>query len=81
VCRRLLAGLGWQAELRMAGGGAFVTDAGNPILDCTRRDWSDPDALAADLDSIPGLVEHGLFLGIARAAYVASSEGARTLLA
>lgn len=81
VCRRLLAGLGWQAELRMADGAAFVTDEGNHIFDCTRPDWSAPEALAADLDGIPGLVEHGLFLGIARAAYVASSEGARTLLA
>ena len=79
VCRRLLAGLGWQAELRMADGAAFVTDEGNHIADCRRQDWSDPARLAAELDAMPGVVAHGMFLGMAAAAYVATPDGVRVL--
>ena len=75
VCRRLLGEAGWQPELRLRDGAPWVTDEGNHILDCRRADWSDPQALAADLAAIPGVVAHGLFLGIASAAYVAGVDG------
>ena len=79
VCRRLLAEAGWQPELRMRDGPPWVTDEGNHILDCRRADWSDPDALAAGLAAIPGVVAHGLFLGIASAAYVAGDDGVEVI--
>jgi ribose 5-phosphate isomerase A len=79
VCRRRLERLDWRPTLRMAGGDPFVTDEGNLILDCRRDDWSDPESLAAALDAIPGLVEHGFFLGYAEAAVVASPSGVREL--
>jgi ribose 5-phosphate isomerase A len=80
VCERLLRGLGWAPELRTVGSGAaFVTDEGNNILDCRREAWSDPEALAAAVDAVPGVVAHGFFLGIARTAYVATSDGVRVL--
>jgi ribose 5-phosphate isomerase A len=79
VCRRLLSDLGWEPELRVAGDEPFGTDEGNHILDCRRADWSRPEALAADIERIPGVVEHGMFLGLARAAYVGGPDGVRTL--
>jgi ribose 5-phosphate isomerase A len=80
ACERRLEALGWRPELRVTNvGRPFVTDEGNLILHCRRDDWSDPEALAADLDCIPGLVEHGLFLGIASEAVVATSSGVRVL--
>jgi ribose 5-phosphate isomerase A len=63
------------------GDGPWITDAGNLILDCRRDDWGDPPRLAAGLHDIPGVVEHGLFLGMAAAAYVACVDGVRVLQA
>jgi ribose 5-phosphate isomerase A len=60
-------------------GDPFVTDEGNAILDCRRRDWSEPAALAAALHDIPGVVEHGFFLGIAGAAVVGGADGVSVL--
>jgi ribose 5-phosphate isomerase A len=78
VCEHLLAGLGWTSTLRLRQGAPWVTDEGNLILDCRRDDWSDPLTLDRDVKMIPGVVEHGLFLGIARIAYVASPGGVKT---
>lgn len=43
----------------------LVTDEGNYILDCACGEISDPAALALELSQIPGVVEHGLFVGMA----------------
>jgi ribose 5-phosphate isomerase A len=48
----------------------FVTDQGNHILECKFRDINDPRTLGAQLENIPGLVAHGLFVGYANAALV-----------
>lgn len=80
VCDLRLRELGWRPTLRMAAGDQpFVTDEGNPILDCRRDDWSDPFALAAAVRDVPGVVEHGFFLGIAGVAVVGTSAGVRVL--
>jgi ribose 5-phosphate isomerase A len=79
VCERLLRELGWEPALRMRDGQPWITDEGNLILDCRRDDWSDPPALQRRLADLPGVVEHGLFLGMAAAAYVATTEGVRML--
>ena len=47
------------------------SDQGNLLIDCHFQAIADPAALAAQLAVIPGVVEHGLFLGLARAAVVA----------
>jgi ribose 5-phosphate isomerase A len=57
----------------------FSTDGGHVILDCTFGPISDPLALARSLDSTVGVVEHGLFLGMATQAFVATAEGVRHL--
>jgi len=60
-------------------GGIFVTDGGHRILDCTFGAIDDPEALASALKTIPGLVEHGLFIGLASAAILAGEGGLETL--
>ena len=58
-------------------GHAFVTDGGHWILDAALERIADPKALADRLDGIAGVVEHGLFIGLAHAAVVAGSNGVR----
>lgn len=53
----------------------FVTDEGNWILDCTFPPIEDPARLSAQLARRAGIVEHGLFLGLATDLIVASAEG------
>jgi ribose 5-phosphate isomerase A len=79
LCERLLAEAGWTPELRGGDAAPFVTDEGNHIADCRRADWSDPAQRAAELDTMPGVVAHGMFLGMAAAAYVATPDGVRVL--
>ena len=81
LCERLLAANGWRPALRGGDDGPWITDEGNLILDCRRDEWGDPSLLAAGLHEIPGVVEHGLFLGMAAAAYVACADGVRLLQA
>ncbi|NLH79494.1 MAG: ribose-5-phosphate isomerase RpiA [Phyllobacteriaceae bacterium] len=57
-----------------ADGGDFVTDGGHLLLDASFRRIPDPMSLARALVEIPGVVEHGLFLGIATAAVVAHPD-------
>ena len=63
--------LGANVALRLrAGGTPYITDEGHHILDCTFGTISDPPALAAKLREIPGVVEHGLFIGMAEMALI-----------
>lgn len=58
-------------------GHAFVTDGGHFILDAALQRIADPSALADRLAGIPGVVEHGLFIGLAYAAVIAGPTGRR----
>ena len=58
-------------------GHAFVTDGGHWILDAALGRITDPKALADRLSPIPGVVEHGLFIGLAQAAILAGPSGIR----
>ena len=53
----------------------LITDSGHYLLDCHLQEIADPEFLAASLNQIPGVVEHGLFLGIATDAAVGKAEG------
>ncbi|RKD93712.1 ribose-5-phosphate isomerase RpiA [Halopiger aswanensis] len=55
--------------------GPVVTDNGNLVLDCEFGRIDDPDALAARLSRLPGVVEHGLFVDLADATYVGLEDG------
>lgn len=73
---RRLAPLFDAVELRHAGDSAFVTDEGHHILDCEIPATADPDALADRLRHVPGVLEHGLFLGMAESALLGTPDGA-----
>ena len=60
-------------------GRPFVTDQGNYILDCAFGQIPEPDLLSFALKQVPGVVEHGLFLGSADAAIVAGHEGVQMI--
>lgn len=60
---------------RKADGTPFVTDGGHYIIDASFRRIPDPWSLARALVSIPGVVEHGLFIDMAGLALVAGSDG------
>lgn len=68
------AGCGGDIVQRVSNDGAFVTDGGNYILDCSFKTIPSAPALAEALSAVPGVVEHGLFLGLATAAVVADAE-------
>jgi ribose 5-phosphate isomerase A len=78
---RWLASLGCQAELRReANGDPFVTDNHNYIIHCTFPGGiPDPYELDSVLHARPGILEHGLFLGIATDVVVAGKDGVRVL--
>jgi len=77
---RFLQSLGARASIRHnADGVQFATDSGNMILDCDFGPIADPADLAAKLGARAGIVEHGLFLGIANDVIVASETGVRHL--
>jgi len=74
---RSIESLGGRPELRMAPGGPFTTDNGNLVLDTS---FGTVDAaLGVALRAIPGVIEHGLFFGMARAAIVGCATGVRVL--
>ena len=60
---------------RDAAGGTLHTDGGHAILDLRLGRIPDPEGLSARLWAVPGVVEHGLFLGIASAAILAEASG------
>jgi ribose 5-phosphate isomerase A len=84
-----LAALGLNPKLRPAksGGapstiaGPYLTDEGNYILDCACGRIDDPQQTAAAIRGIVGVVEHGLFLGMATLALVAGENGVKEIRA
>jgi ribose 5-phosphate isomerase A len=77
---RWLASLDCTPALRGGESQPFITDSGNYILDCAFPHGIDhPSELAATLKSRPGVVEHGLFLGMAAEAIVATPDGIKVM--
>jgi len=73
-------GVSGQMDVRKATDGhAFVTDGGHWIVDAHLGRIPDSPKLAAALNSIPGVVEHGLFIGLARTAVLAGPQGIRVV--
>ena len=70
-----IAALGASVKLRQyAYGNPFVTDEGHHILDCHFGEIPDPRALARQLDAMPGVVEHGLFVDMATIALIGKGD-------
>jgi ribose 5-phosphate isomerase A len=71
VVEKKIVALGASPKLRTKPDGSpFLTDNGNQILDCSFGKIADPPALAVTLSNTPGIVEHGLFIGLAKLALV-----------
>jgi ribose 5-phosphate isomerase A len=78
--QRFLESLGGKPVVRTtADGKPFETDQGNWILDCAFGPIADPTGLEARLAARAGIVEHGLFCGIASEVIVAGENGVRSL--
>lgn len=58
---------------------AARSDQGNLLVDCHFQALPDPEQLAQQLQAVPGIVEHGLFLGMAQAAVVAHGDQVQVL--
>jgi ribose 5-phosphate isomerase A len=81
---QVLANHNAQGGLRLRetpSGVPFETDGGHLILDAFFGRISDPEALGRALSDIPGVVEHGLFLGLCDMAFLATPDGVQTMLA
>ena len=72
-------GLAGPLTLRRQAGALFVSDGGHYILDCAFGAIADPEALAQALAFIPGVVDYGLFIGLASAAIFAGPAGVEAL--
>lgn len=70
---------GGTATTRMDGAGVYRTDEGNLILDAQFGLLEDPASLAQALSEIPGVVEHGLFIGMASEALIGSDDGVEVI--
>ena len=78
--RQQLEKIGAHPVLRAGHDGApYLTDEGNFIFDCHYGVIDDPSAVAHSIKTMTGVVEHGLFLGLATIAIVAGPEGAKVM--
>lgn len=74
VAKRI-AGLGADVEVRKGSDGKpYVTDENNHILDCRFGEIKEADKLAQELSDMPGVVEHGLFIGMASVVLLAKGN-------
>lgn len=74
----LAADVGCEGEIKVrmqADGSPFRTDSGNLILDCHFGQIEDPEELDEALKLVPGVIENGLFIGIADLAIIAAPDG------
>jgi ribose 5-phosphate isomerase A len=74
VTLQALASLGCEPELRMDGKNPFITDGGHYTADCRFGSVPDPAGLEREVKSIPGALECGLFVGLARTAVVSRPD-------
>jgi ribose 5-phosphate isomerase A len=85
-----VAQFGWQATARSlarlkstpslrlgSDGRPYITDGGNFILDCMFGPIESAGALQSQLDSVVGVIEHGLFVGLTSHVFVGSSQGVK----
>jgi len=78
----LSAEAGCEGDIRLRPGQGdlpFITDQGNLIVDCAFHKIPEPEVLAFALKRVPGVVEHGLFLGLADLAIVAGESGVKAM--
>jgi ribose 5-phosphate isomerase A len=77
-----IAALGYRdvpISVRADDDGPFRTDGGHLIFDCAFGAIADAPALARALSEVPGVVDHGLFIGIATDLVIARADGVEVL--
>jgi ribose 5-phosphate isomerase A len=74
-----LQGAGYQPTLRKIEGRPFTTDGGNHIADCAIASIDDPRRLEVELHALPGVMETGLFIGMASKVIVGGPQGVEEL--
>ncbi len=80
VTQTALQKMGARTQLRNGSDGRpYITDGGNCIVDCTFPPIEHPAELGRRLDQVVGVVEHGLFVGIASQALIGGREGVKLL--
>ena len=77
--KKILEKFGCKVEFRKIMGEPFITDNSNYLLDCEFERIEDPEQLEMDINSIPGVVENGLFIGLANEVIVGGKTGIITL--
>jgi len=82
VVERKIQSLGASTKIRTRSDGSpYITDNGNPIMDCNFGKIEDPPALSRTLSNIPGVVEHGLFIGLATLAVIGKGNAVEEMKA
>lgn len=81
VATQELKAMGGMPELRMAErkDGPVITDNGNMVVDATFKSIEEPEELEIALNSIPGVVENGIFAGMAHEVMVGTPQGLNIL--
>lgn len=80
LVERVLTAKGYRPTVRTQKDGArYLTDNQNYILDCDLAKIADPEQLDAELHMIPGIVETGLFLGLATQVIVGVGDGVKVI--
>ena len=77
--QKKLKEFGCNVELRRIMDDPYITDNSNYIIDCEFERINDPEQLEVDINNIPGVVENGLFIGLADNIIVGSKLGIKTL--
>ncbi|MBA3046082.1 MAG: ribose-5-phosphate isomerase RpiA [Candidatus Thermoplasmatota archaeon] len=79
AARNRLESLCTEAKLRERDGYTFVSDNGNYIIDCKFESIPEPGKLEIELNRIPGVVENGLFIGMATRVILGTGNGVKTI--
>ena len=79
LTKNKLKELNCDVEIRKIMDNPYITDNSNYILDCEFERIQEPEQLEIDINNIPGVVENGLFLGLADEIIVGSKQGIKTL--
>jgi len=77
--KKTLKELGCTAELRTIMDEVYITDNSNYILDCDFGKINEPETLEKEINSIPGVIENGLFIDLVDEVIVGSKQGIITL--
>jgi ribose 5-phosphate isomerase A len=79
AARKHLEALGGEPRLRLRDDAPYVTDNGNHIFDVDFGAIEQPGVLASCITGLPGVVDHGLFVGLANELHVGDDESARVI--